>query len=372
MSETKGRSVMGRKRKPLMGMLLALSALFALAPLAHADYDPLGSGATKLSLDKSFLALMKQNGVKLSAVAPAKLKGTTVSFPVSGGKFDPVAAKGTVEQEGALLFKAGSRSLPLKSWQLKTTQKHAPLSVKAGGGQLKLGSTKGMVVSREGFGDKVSVSTLSLSAKVAGRLGKKLRLNGVFKQGEPLGSTLTKANPTTITVLGKGKAELVLSAGIVAKLQSLFVATNPIFPAEHQGPQFTLPIFAGTIAPDGSLGTIETQGALEFLQLGGGQDFWREPWLDLAGKALNAEVDAEPSPPYPGKVGRVPIAGLAFTTPAVANAKARTVTISGATLALDAATAASFNEVFAKPQGKDNVFVAGEALGSISFVAQGQ
>jgi hypothetical protein len=36
-----------------------------------------------------------------------------------------------------------------------------------------------------------------------------------------------------------------------------------------------------------------------------------------------------------------------------------------------AATAASFNEAFAKVQGKDNVFVAGEALGSISFTAQG-
>ena len=44
----------------------------------------------------------------------------------------------------------------------------------------------------------------------------------------------------------------------------------------------------------------------------------------------------------------------------------------GASLALDAATTQTFNEVFAKPQGKDGVFGAGEALGSVSFVAQGQ
>ena len=363
---------MVRKRTSILGALLVLSALLFVVPLAHADYDPLGSGSTKFSLDKGFLGLMKQNGVKVSAVAPASLKGTTVTFPVSGGTFDPVAAKGTVEHEGALLFKAGSRSIPLKSWQLKTTQKHSPISVKVGGGQLKLGAAKSLAISREGFGDKVKVSTLSLSAKVAGRLGKKLHLKNVFKEGELLGSTLTKANPITITVLGQGKVQLNLDPGIVAKLNSLFVATNPIFPAEHQGPQFTLPIFGGTIAPDGSLGTIETQGALEFLQLGGGQVFWREPWLDLAGKDLNAEVDAEPTPPYSGKVGRVPIAGLTFSAPAVANAKARTVTVTGATLALDAATAASFNEVFAKPQGKANVFVAGETLASVSFVAQGQ
>jgi hypothetical protein len=36
------------------------------------------------------------------------------------------------------------------------------------------------------------------------------------------------------------------------------------------------------------------------------------------------------------------------------------------------ATAVSFNEVFAKPQHKDGVFVAGEVLGSLRFTAQGQ
>jgi hypothetical protein len=37
-----------------------------------------------------------------------------------------------------------------------------------------------------------------------------------------------------------------------------------------------------------------------------------------------------------------------------------------------AVIAANFNEVFARPQGRDGVFVAGEALGSISFTAQGR
>jgi hypothetical protein len=48
----------------------------------------------------------------------------------------------------------------------------------------------------------------------------------------------------------------------VNKLNSLFVAVNPIFPAEHPG-SFDLPIFGGTISPDGSLGRVETKGSLE-------------------------------------------------------------------------------------------------------------
>jgi hypothetical protein len=359
-------------RRTALALLLALTALLCLAPLAAADYDPLGSGQTKLALDPSFLALLKQNGIKLSAAAPAKLKGATASFPVTSGKFDPVAAKGTVEHEGALVFKAGNHAIPLKALQLKTTSKRTPLTAKVGGSQLKLAQAKGLAVSRAGFADKVKVSALTLSAKLATRLDKKLHLKGVFKEGQPFGQTLTKAQPETITVLGRGAVTLTLDPGIVAKLASLFVAVSPIFPAEHQGAVFTLPIFGGTIAPDGSEGTIETQGALEALQLGGGQVFWREPGLDLDLGALTAEVDSEPSPPYPGKAGRVALAGLGLSAPAVADAEARTVTVSGASLALDPATAVSFNEVFAKPQGRDGVFVAGEGLGSVSFVAQGQ
>jgi hypothetical protein len=360
------------RRHSTLVLLLALVALAFLAPLAQADYDPLGSGQTKLTLDKGFLSLLKQNKVKLSASAPATLKGATVSFPVTAGKFDPTNAKGTVEHEGTLVFKAGSRNIPLKALQLKTTSKRTPLTAKVGGSQLKLAQAKSLVVSRQGFGDKVKVSSLTVSAKLATRLGKKLRLKGVFKEGQSLGQTLTLAQPETIAVLGKGAVTLTLDPGIVSKLSSLFVAVNPIFPAEHQGPVFTLPIFGGTIAPDGSQGTLETSGALEALQLGGGQVFWREPWIDLTGRSFSAEVDAEPSPPYAGKVGRVGVAALTLPGPAVADAKARTVSVAGATLALDAGTAAAFNEVFAKPQGKANVFAAGEALGTVSFTAQGR
>jgi hypothetical protein len=361
------------KRRLVTAAVLALTCLLASGSLARADYDPLGSGTTRLTLDKSFLALLKQNGVKLSAVAPARLSGATVTFPVAGGEFDPLSAKGTVEHEGALLFKAGARKLPLKALQLKTTQRRSPFSVKVGGGQLKLAQAKGMAVSRQGFGEQVKVSSISLSAKVAGRLGKKLHLRDAFTEGQPLGSTVTKAQPVTIALLGRGRAELTLDPGIAAKLASLFVAVNPIFPAEHPGPAFTLPIFGGAIAPDGSLGTLETQGALEFLQLGGGQVFWAEDWLDLGARTAAPEVNVQPSPPFAGKVGRVAVAELGLTGAAVsADPKARTVTVAGVFLTLQAATAQTFNEVFTKQTGKDGVFAAGEALGSMSFVAQGQ
>jgi len=360
-----------RARRGASAAFIAALALLAAAPLAAGAYDPLGSGTTKLTLDPGFLALLRHNQVKLRAIAPAKLVGNVVSFPLAGGKFDPVAARGTLEHEGGLFLQAGPRKLPLRSLQLKTTQRHAPFSVKAGGSQMKLASVDGLAVSRQAFGERIDASGLELSTKLATRLGKKLDRRGLFKAGQPLGRVRSTAQPETIAVLGRGRASLTLDPGILAKLGSLFVAVNPIFPAEHPGAEFTLPIFGGTIAPDGAQGTIETAGALEFLQQGGGQLFWREGRLELGAATASAEVEAAPAPPFAGKLGRIAIASLAPGAVA-ADPKARTVRVSAAALALSAASAATFNELFARPQGKEGVFVAGEPLGTVSFTAQGQ
>jgi len=349
--------------------LFAVLGLVLSAPAAEATYDPLASGATRLSLDKSFLALLERNGVRLSTAAGSRLKAGTVKFPVSGGKFDPSDGKGTVEHEGTLLFLAGARRVPLRALLLRTTQRRAPFSVKVGGGQLKLAEAGKVQVSRHGFGSRVEVSSLKLSAKVATRLDKKLGLRDVFEPGQLLGAAVTTANPLTVAILGKNKVSLELDPAFLVKLQSLFVAVNPIFPAEHPGP-FTLPIFGGTLAVDAAAGRVATEGALEFLQLGSGQVFWRDPTLDLDGAILAAEGEVEPSPPYAGKIGSVAIA--AFARQAVsANAKARTITASGS-LSLDPSMAAIFNEAFAKPMQRDAVFQAGEQIGKLSFLASGE
>jgi hypothetical protein len=352
-----------------VAVLIALGVLAAAVAPARAVYEPLSSGSTKILLDKSFLGDLKSQGVSLRALPPARLGGSTVSFPVIGGKLDPTTARGEVDHEGALVFTAGRRSVPLKDLQLKTTRKGSPLAAKVGGSQLKLATATSLRFARSGFASRISVSGLALSAKLATRLAKKLDRRGLFEAGVTLGRATTRANSETIAIEQRGNAELTLAPGFQANLNSLFVAVNPVFPAEHPGP-FTLPLFAGTISAAANQGTIETQGALEFLQLGGGQIFWREPWIDLAAATFSPEAEILPSPPYAGLGERAPTASF-LATSSKADAKARGVSFAGA-LQLDAATANTFNEVFAKPLGRDGVFVSGEAMGSISFTAMGQ
>jgi hypothetical protein len=174
------------RRGGSIAVALALAFALSLAPLARANYDPVVSGMTRFTFDRGFFNLLNQNGVKVSARAPARLAGGVAGFPVSGGKFDPTNATGTVDHEGALLFSAEGRSLPLKALQLKTSQRHTPFSARVGGGQLRLAAVERLSVSRRGFGEKVRSSKLSLSAKLATRLAKKLHLKGVLEAGKHL------------------------------------------------------------------------------------------------------------------------------------------------------------------------------------------
>jgi hypothetical protein len=354
----------------LLSSTLCLVVLL-LVSSARADYDPIGSGQTKITFDKDFLKGLKTNGVKLSAVAPAKLSGGVLTVPAVGGKFDPVAGMGTVEGEGALVLSAGGRKVPFKDLKLRTTSVHTPFTAKVGGSQLKIATARSVSVGRSGFSDTTSVTGLTLSQTLATRLGKKLDLRSFFKAGLPLGRASTTALPQTVTVLERGAATLTLDPGFLAKLQSLFVAVNPIFPAEHQGSAFTLPIFGGDLATSSATGRLETAGEVEFLQLGGGQVFWAEPWLEPEAGVLDAEADIEPSPPYPGKAGRLTIATAAILGPGIADPKARTVSAAFA-LSMEPAMAQTFEEAFARPQGKSGVFSAGEAIGTISYTASGQ
>jgi hypothetical protein len=355
------------RRQTAAATTLTALALLAIVPAAQATYDPLGSGTTKLTLDKRFVSFLKADGIVLTASAGAKGKGKSFTLPVVEGNMDPTIGQGEIDQEGTLTFQNDRKRVPLRNIVLKT--KHSPLISKVGGSQLKIATSSKLSSKREGFGTSFSAKALKLTAKVATRLNKKLRPEIPFVQGQPLGIVSSNAQPRLVTILEQGKATLVFDSAFVAKMDGLFVSVNPIFPAEHAGGTFTFPIIpGGQLAPNGSEGTLRTGGAVEFLQLGAGQVFWHEFWLDLGVRSDTAEVDIEPTPAFPGKLGRIGVLDLGATTVS-SDPNARTISVSGAPLTLQAQTAKTLNEAFAP--GKEP-FKVGETAGALSFTAQGQ
>jgi len=348
-----------RRALPLVCLLACMAA-----PSAKAAFDPLGSGTTKLALDKGFLSYLKENQIELSAKQGAKRKGSTFTLPVIGGSFDATIGKGEIDQEGTLIFKGPKAQVPLRDITVKA--KHSPLVAKVGGSQLKIASAAKLSSKRSGFGATFTAKPLKLTAKVATRLNKKLRPKEPFQAAQTLGTLTSTPQPKVATVLESGRTTLNFDSGFLAKLESRFVSLNPIFPAEHVGATYTFPISAGgQVAPTGTEGTLRSGGAVELLQLGGGQVFWAELWLDLGAKLDTAEVDVEPTPAFPGKIGRVGVFGLTGGSIA-SDPKARSVSLTSGTLVLDAGAAKTLNDAF--NEGRE-LFRAGDVAGSVSFTA---
>jgi hypothetical protein len=355
------------RRQFLLGSAALLCATLLLATPAIARYDPVAGGTTRISLDQSFAHLLAANGVRIVAKGGARRRDRALVLPASGGRVDPVVERGEVESAGMLVIERGNRQVKVRRIVVKS--KPEPLVARVGGGQLKLASAAKLSFERAGFGSLIAARSLRLTAKVATRLNKKLRLRSVFEAGQRLGSLRSEAQPATLAVLPEGPATFTPSPEFLAKLDSRFVSLNPIAPAERMpGPVFTVPLIPeGTISPDAAAGVPRTGGALEFLQLGSGQVFWQELWFDLAAGQLLATVDIEPTPTFPGKVGQVAVATLSQSA-VEPDPKARVVRVSGG-FALSATGAQQFNLAFGG--GKD-VFQPGEPLGSLSFSAHTQ
>jgi hypothetical protein len=366
---------MSTETRPLVVSLLVaaagLASLLAASPAA-ATYDPIGSGQTTLRFGPSFLSTLGAAGVKLSATAPARLAGGRVSFPVAGGKLDPVSVRGTLEHSGTLVFNAGGKSLPMKGLQLKTTQANSPFSAKFGGGKLKLAATSTLTTERSGFGLAMKVSKIRLSSKVATRLEKKLGLSGAFEPDELVGTAVSEAQPATVAIKAGGQAELSIDPAFATKLSGLFVAVNPVFPAEHPG-AFTFPIGGGLLAlsPGIAASGLKTDGALEFIQVGGGQFFVRELEIDLSDGVVNGESQLALSSAGPGPDQGGSVFGLGAST-TTTEPTARTIGVAALALTLEPGTAEAFNEAFCAPIHKPNMFSAGETLGTITSTVQAE
>jgi hypothetical protein len=351
-------------RRPFV---VAMLFLLLLAGRAGAAYDPVGSGLVRLELAKRFATFLGRDRVRIISAAPASRQGRTLSFPASGGSFDPTIGKGEVELEGSLVFRNTRKRVPIRKLVVKTG--HAPLLAKVGGSQLKLFQATSLNSVRHGFGGRFTAGGLRLSAKMATRLDKKLRPPVPFTGAQIIGTLVAFPQPLVTTILPTGRATLALDSAFVAKLNEEFVSVNPVFPVEHVGSEFTLPIIAnGALSPDGDRGVLRTGGEIEFLKLGSGQVFWHELWFDLGDRFALSEIDLEPSPPYPGKVGQLEALTI-DPAPTSADQAGRSIALGPAVLRLSSATADSFNHAFSEGH---QVFQAGEVFASLSFIAQGQ
>ncbi len=89
-----------------------LLAALAYAPAAWGAGTPLGGGETRLALTRGLDKALRQEGVAIKPLGPAKLKGRVLTLPVASGAFDPDAGSGAFAHSGGLKLVSGGRPSP--------------------------------------------------------------------------------------------------------------------------------------------------------------------------------------------------------------------------------------------------------------------
>lgn len=247
--------------------LLVLAALIVsvvLAPTASAAV-PLSGGKTSVTLKKAVVNALTGAGVSLAPISPAKAKGTTVSFPVTGGSFDAGSGKVLVRHSGGLRASAGSVKVPLRSFVFAgTVGKSIILTGKAGGTRLPLFSldTKNAKVKTAGFGLRVTGIGVSLTGQAAAALNGAFGVH-LFSGGLALGTAKTVLQPGAVNLKATGATKLVPSAAALSALTTAGVTPSAVGPATLGAGGFRFQVTGGRLSLDPFGGKIRHSGGIK-------------------------------------------------------------------------------------------------------------
>jgi len=403
----------------------ALVACLVFAPLSSAASDPVATGSTTtITLNSGLSKKLKKSGVKVKSVAPASVKGKTVTLPIEsiGSNLDPTTGQGTLIHEGGIKFKKGKKTANVTALELVTSE--GALKAKVAGKAMKFASVSGVSSARNGFGANVTIGKIKLTSKAAKQLNKKLgfsakkkakkstasaskkkKAKAPFKANQVFGKASSTTQPKEATIIAGGTVDLATNATTVKKFVQPPISEDPeagggnlvkitpippttvaAGPSPYE-PILKFPVAGGTIAPNAGAGTVNSAGGVDLIQ-----DVGSEPGearttirlgnlsVDLATKKAIAEVvvtsNIDPALNL-GSFGRTSIADINMTGATITSDPAtHTVTVQNAAATLQETTATVLNEVFGAPWKAKGFphpkFNAGDPLGTFSFSVKTQ
>ncbi len=175
---------------------LALGRVTLNAKLAQVAIT---SGVTEVAINPATLATLTSAppaglGLTPGIVAPAKLAGTTASFPITPSVVAANLSSGTIGHTGGLSLAAGSTKVELTRYDIKLGAKPTLSSLVNGGGRatifdLSLASAK---VKISGLNVTVSNVPVTLSATGAAALNQAFNVTALAA-GVPIGTATVKA-----------------------------------------------------------------------------------------------------------------------------------------------------------------------------------
>ena len=92
----------------------------------------LTGGAAILAIDPQTAGLLEDNGITLTAVAPATMQQSAISFPITTGRIDGTSLGGTIDHHGGIRFASDAASVVLRDLHVDTHARQVTAAAGAG------------------------------------------------------------------------------------------------------------------------------------------------------------------------------------------------------------------------------------------------
>lgn len=272
-----------------------LLVVLACAPAAWGADVPLGGGTTRVALTSGLDRALRQEGVAIKPLGPAKLKGHELTLPVTSGSFDPSAESAAFTHAGGFSFVSGGKAVVLRRLRLDASTKS--LSAAIGGKRMRLANLGGAKLERDGFDARLKADRLSLTRAAAAALNHVLGLPKVFRPGRSLGSVNGLAEPSEIEI-ALGRIAIGGPDTTFSKLRSLNVQMGGWGAAERWGEgvetSFLFAVGPTKVAPDASAGILEGEEndgvSMQIEAPPRREMLLRHPRIDLSSRELSATL----------------------------------------------------------------------------------
>ncbi len=278
--------------------LVALGlVLLAALPATAGARVVISDGKAQLTLDRNLARQLDREGIGLEGTGAGTVKARVIGLPVVAGATNGAPGRGALTLAGGFAFAAGNRIARVAEILVNTGRGQS--TAKIAGDHRILAKHGKLKSSPAGFGTRIRIASLKLTAGTAAALNRKLGLNGVFRRGQGLGSLVLVAIPQTVPIafgnIAIGGPETTFSKleSIQAQLGIWGATQRWTAPGENY---FLFEIAPTAVAPDATSGILEASAndgvTMEIHASPPRNMLLRGPRIDLASGELTATVSS--------------------------------------------------------------------------------
>ena len=257
----------------------------------------ISGGEARLTLDRGLTRELRREGVEVAGIGDATARGRRITLPVLAGATNGAAGRGALTVGGGFSFESSANRARVGDILINTGKGQS--TARIAGTHRILARHGPLRTAPAGFGTRIRITDLTLTAGTAAALNRKLRLPGVFRPGRRLGSLAVVAIPESVQI-EYGKIAIGGPETTFSKLESIGVQMGIWGASERWAAPgetyFLFPFESASVAPDASAGILEGEAgdgvSMEIHSPPPRNMLLRAPRIDLASGDLSATVSA--------------------------------------------------------------------------------